>query len=164
MTPYKSGCWNKWTEKSKGIKFERDKDKPHCGDGELKLGAEFGVKPLGQNSSYDLNVNNEHWEVKKLDKDKSFRLGVSVSLEYRKLFINIYNCFDSLNHIKEKLASDSIKKYLNEIINSFNKSSGNSKTSIANGLLKDEVSETNLIQLDQLIEKLKKIAGRVLMK
>ena len=50
---YKYDTWNKWTIKSKNISFKSNNS---CGDGEQKLGYEYGIKPMGQNSSYDLDM------------------------------------------------------------------------------------------------------------
>lgn len=70
---YKNDEWNQWTSKSTHIPFKSNI--PSIGDGEQKIATEFGVQPLGQNFSYDLDIFGEKWEVKKLDSDDSFRLG-----------------------------------------------------------------------------------------
>ena len=74
MTEYHEDCWNPWTKKSSGVLFKSSTK--GTGDGEEKLAKEFGTHPLGQNSLHDLVVGGEKWEVKKLDADISFRLGV----------------------------------------------------------------------------------------
>lgn len=80
--------WNSWTSKSKSYSF--DYKEQGTGDGEFKLGAEFGVRPLGQNQQYDLLINGEKWEVKKLDLDGSFRLGV-IKSEISESNLNMLN-------------------------------------------------------------------------
>lgn len=147
--------WNPWTTKSRDIGF-KSKTKG-IGDGEEKLGKELDTEPLGQNISHDLKVGNQKWEVKKLDKDSSFRLGVSVSSRYNNLLFKVISCFYSLNGIKDALVSEFYKKKINKILNDANSQWGRSKTSILDGLLKNEVSEANLDKLNELLEDLKEV-------
>lgn len=147
--------WNQWTAKSRDIRF-KSKTKG-IGDGEEKLGKEFDTKPLGQNISHDLEIGDQKWEVKKLDVDGSFRLGVSVSSKYNSLLFRVISCFNSLNDIKDSLVSEFYREKINKILNNANTQWGKSKNSILDGLLKNEVSEANLVKINQLIEDLKEI-------
>ena len=54
LPDYKFDCWNPWTIKSAHTPFKKENT-----NGEHKLGAEFNTVPLGQNSTHDLNINNE---------------------------------------------------------------------------------------------------------
>ena len=82
---YKNDVWNNWTLKSNGIPFTSDTKS--IGDGEQKLAAEFGVTPLGQNVAYDIMVNGEKWEIKKLHKvisKTTWRPRISAIKNYRR--------------------------------------------------------------------------------
>lgn len=155
MEKYQKDSWNSWTKKSNGIPYKSSKS--YIGDGEEKLGKEFGTKPLGQNDSHDLNVNNEKWEVKKLDSGESFRLGVEIASKYNDLLYRLIGCFDTLNIVKEHLVSESFKEKIIRILDDVNTSWGISKTPILMGLYKNEVAESNLIKLNELLEELKEI-------
>jgi hypothetical protein len=155
MIKSKLDVWNPWTYKSSNVQFKSKKK--YIGDGEEKLGKEFNTQPLGQNMSYDLKVGREKWEVKKLDTDNSFRLGVSVSSNYINLQYKLINCFSNLDKVKDQLLSRFFRKKIFNVINQINSSFGSSRTSILEGLLKNELSEANLIKLNELIEELKEI-------
>jgi len=153
MKLYKIDCWNSWTSKSEDTPFE--KTIQTVGHGEQKLGKELNTEPLGQNFKYDLKVLNEKWEIKKLDKDNSFRLGVEVSSRYSSLLFSIINIFNQLELIQKLLVSDSVKKKITELSGSINNLSGQSKIKLLEGLKKDEVSESNLEKANNIIESLK---------
>jgi hypothetical protein len=155
MRQYIKNSWNTWTPKSSGIPYKSSKS--YIGDGEEKLGKEFDTKPLGQNDSHDLNINNEKWEVKKLDSGKSFRLGVEIASKYNDLLYKLIGCFDLLNIMKEHLVSEYFKKRIIRILDDANTSWGTAKTPILKGLYKNEVGELNLLKLDELLEELKEI-------
>lgn len=155
MEKYQKDSWNSWTKKSNGIPYKSTKS--YIGDGEEKLGEEFGTKPLGQNDSHDLNIKNEKWEVKKLDSDESFRLGVEIASKYNDLLYRLIGCFDTLNLVKKHLVSKLFKERIGRILDDVNTSWGKAKNTILLGLYKNEVSESNLIKLDQLLEELKEI-------
>lgn len=155
MVKYELDIWNSWTKKSSGIKFKASKS--YLGDGEEKLGKEFDSIPLGQNVSYDLEVGNEKWEIKKLDIDNSFRLGVSISSKYNILLSKIINCLNNLEKIKDELLSEFFQKKIYKIIEQVNSTFGRAKNSILEGLLKNEISEENLNKLNELLEELKAI-------
>ena len=156
---YKLDCWNPWTSKSAEIPF-KEGNKPH---GEDKLGAEFDTDPYGQNSTHDLNINNEKWEAKKLDKDGSFNLGVEAYSQFVLNFvIPVISLFKKLDGIEDKLISTSNKKEISKLIKQFHSSWRKGKksetgTTIHNGLPRGEVSESNLDKLNDLIESLKLI-------
>lgn len=54
ITCYQNDEWNCWTNKSKNTSFKSSNKE--FGDGEEKLGVEYGIKPLGQNYTYDLEM------------------------------------------------------------------------------------------------------------
>ena len=154
-------CWNSWTEKSSNVEFEFIGTESGIGHGEYKLGTEFDVKPEGQNSSHDLTVKNEKWEVKKLDSDNSIRLGVEIKADYLNIKIKVLNCFNALSKIQDQLVSGIIKEKINKIINSVNSKHGRSEMTIIDGLYRDEVSGSNFDKLDELIEELKEITHNI---
>jgi hypothetical protein len=145
--------WNTWTSTSYNIPFESS-DKQY-GDGEEKLGAEYDTAPLGQNSSYDLNIFGKRFECKKLDKDGSFRLGVEVSSMYNDTLTHISNIFNKIKTIIPYMTESLIKTKLQSILNDIEKTSAKCKTSVYNGFKKHEVSESNLELANILLEKLK---------
>ena len=155
MDKYQKNSWNLWTPKSKGVAWKSSKS--YIGDGEDKLAKEFDTSPLGQNDSHDLDINNEKWEVKKLDDAKSFRLGVEIASKYNDLLFRLINCFDTLNTVKDHLISEFLKERIIRILNDVNGSWGTAKTPILAGLLKNEVGESNLTKLEELLEELKGI-------
>ena len=155
MKKTQKDSWNPWTKKSNGVSWSSSKS--YIGDGEGKLGKEFNTIPLGQNDSYDLDINNEKWEVKKLDNDKSFRLGVEIASKYNVLLFRLIGCFDTLNTMNDYLISKFFKEKIIKILNDVDSSWGTAKTPILIGLLKNEVGGANLIKLDELLEELKEI-------
>ena len=155
MINYRKDSWNLWTKKSSGTPYKSRKR--YIGDGEEKLGKELDTNPLGQNDSHDLNVKNEKWEVKKLDIDGSFRLGVEVATKYNELLYRLIGCFDKLNKAKDYLVSEFFEEKIIRILDDVNTSWGMAKTPILVGLYKNEVSESNLKKLDELLEELKEV-------
>jgi len=151
---YEIECWNPWSKENL-TPFKSSEQS--VGDGEHKLGSEIGVHPLGQNSPFDLNVGDEYWEVKKLDDDNSFRLGVEVSASYSNLRFSVINIFSQLTLLQEMLVSTTIKNKISTIINSINSPQGRSKINILDGFQKNEVSESNLELANSLIEELKSL-------
>jgi len=149
---YKIEHWNPWTTKSDETPFKSSIDT--VGDGEQKLGKELGVTPLGQNFKYDLLVKHEKWEIKKLDDDNSFRLGVEVASSYNIILFDIINIFSKLSTIQEKLVSDTIKNEIKKVISSLNTLSGRSTTMLLDGLKKNEVSAANLEKANDIIDNL----------
>ena len=154
MSKYKLDSWNPWT-KTNTVQFKSKSNA--IGDGESKLGEEFKTKPLGQNKSYDLEVNKEKWEIKKLDDDGSFRLGVSVSTKYNDLLFRVINCYMTLTKIKDQLLSQNIKNRIMKIYDEIETAHGRAKHSIIVGLFQNELAEANLNKLNELLESLKDI-------
>lgn len=151
--PYKTDEWNIWTAKSNEIPFKTIEKS--VGDGEYKLGKEYDVAPLGQNSAYDLDVLGEKWEVKKLDSDNSFRLGVEVSSNYTPIIAGVIRILEKIVIIKDQLIDSETSKSLNTCIEKIENSSGNTKTLLLDGLRKNEVSSSNLDKANEIIETLK---------
>lgn len=146
--------WNTWTVKSLMVPFKSSENS--VGDGEQKLGAEFNVEPLGQNFTFDLEVNGERWEVKKLDSDNSFRLGVGIASHYTPIISNVISMFEKLINIKNDLLDCESGAHLKSIIYEIESNNGRSKTRLLDGLRKNEVSESNLDKANDIIEDLKK--------
>ena len=115
---YNKDAWNPWTNRSIDIPFGTTEQA--VGDGEQKLGAEYGVNPMGQNVSYDLDILGEKWEVKKLDSDNSFRLGVEVSSNYRQIINSAIRILDGIIKIEDSLeyskTADLIKDCIKKIL------------------------------------------------
>lgn len=159
---YKFDVWNAWTHRSKHIPFNKIKN--NNGDGEDKLAAEFNTKPLGQNSTHDLDVNNEKWEVKKLDTDNSFNLGVEAYSKFVLDFVvPIASLFKKLDEIEGQLISINLKQNISNLIHEFNSSWKNGRThngiTIRDGLPRGELSQNNLNKLNELIKQLKLITN-----
>lgn len=152
---YKNDNWNTWTIKSDGIPFKSTETA--VGDGEQKLGFEFEVNPLGQNFAYDLEINGERWEVKKLDSDNSFRLGVEVASHYTPIIANVIRVFEKLLYLKNEIIDSQIGEFLRVCILKIENTTGRSTTLLLDGLRKNEVSESNLDKANEIIEDLKGI-------
>jgi hypothetical protein len=152
---YDNDKWNAWTVKSVNTLFETTENA--IGSGERKLGVEFDVVPFGQNFGYDLEVNGERWEVKKLDSDNSFRLGVEVTTHYTPIISNVIRILEKLTSIQNEIIDSEIGQLLQVCINKIESTSGRSNTLLLDGLRKNEVSEANLDKADDIIEELKGI-------
>lgn len=152
---YINDNWNQWTIKSDNVSFISNQNA--IGHGEQKLGAEFDVIPLGQNFTYDLEVLGERWEVKKLDDDNSFRLGVNVATLYTPLISNLIRVLEKLIFIKQDLLECEIGNQIKSCIHRVENISGRSNTLLIDGLRKNEVSESNLNKANSIIEDLKVI-------
>lgn len=147
--------WNSWSYKSNNTNFKSSSK--FYGDGEEKLGREFDTVPLGQNYSYDLDIQNEKWECKKLDSDSSFRLGVDVFSKYIDVLLVLINIFTKLDKVFPKLLDNDIKKKTEIILQKIKETSKSCKTSLYDGLKKHEVSASNLIKANSIIKELKQI-------
>ena len=152
---YKDDQWNAWTKKSSRIKFKSSEKA--VGDGEHKLGAEYGKKPLGQNSAYDLDVSGEKWEIKKVDSDNSFRLGVEVATHYTPVIGNVIRILENVLSIKHDLLDTVSGKIVKDCIKKIENISPSCKTPLLDGLRKNEVAESNLQKANDIIEELKTI-------
>ncbi len=152
---YKNNVWNSWTKKSIKTPFETTEQA--IGDGEQKLGAEFGEKPLGQNISYDLNILGEKWEVKKLDSDNSFRLGVEVSSSYRQIIDSTTRILEQIINMETILVDSKTSDIIKDCIARIKSKSGRTNTLLINGLRKNEVSSANLEKANAIIETVKKL-------
>jgi len=149
---YNNNSWNAWTNKSDGIEFKSTEQA--VGDGEQKLGAEFDVKPQGQNVSYDLEVLGEKWEVKKMDSDNSFRLGVEIASDYRKIVDSVMKILDNIISIESRLIESENCKTIKNICKRIKSTSGRTTTLLIEGLRKDEVSAENLTKADDILSEL----------
>jgi hypothetical protein len=152
---YKNDQWNAWTEKSKKIKFKSFEKA--IGDGEHKLAEEFGKKPLGQNSAYDLDILGEKWEIKKVDSDNSFRLGVEVASQYTPVIGNVIRILESILSLKQDLFDTVSGKIVKDCLKKIETTSPSCKTPLLDGLRKNEVSVSNLQKANDIIEELKTI-------
>lgn len=150
---YSDDHWNVWTAKSRHVLFKSNQTA--IGDGEQKLAAEFDVTPLGQNVSHDLEVNGEKWEVKKMDSDHSFRLGVEVSSNYRVVINSVLRILECVLNLEEELVDSQICETIKGCIERIKSTSGQSRTPLLDGLRKNEVSESNLNKANDIIETLK---------
>lgn len=153
--PYKNNYWNPWTNKSNSVGFKSTEIA--VGDGEQKLGAEYDTIPLGQNVSYDLDILGEKWEVKKLDSDNSFRLGVEVSSSYRIIIDSVTRILEEVIYLEEFLIDSITTKNIKKCILDIKSKSGRSSTLLIEGLRKNEVSSSNLDKANDIIETLKKL-------
>ena len=146
---YKDDEWNKWTNKSDGVDFPSTEKS--IGDGEYKLGAEYDVTPLGQNYAFDLEVEYERWEVKKLDSDNSFRLGVEVSTSYTPVIANVIRILEKTLSFKDNLLDTPSRNVINDCISKIEECSASCKTPLLVGLRKNEVAASNLKKADEII-------------
>jgi hypothetical protein len=152
---YKEDDWNSWTKKSIGISFQSNEKA--IGDGEYKIGAEFDQKPLGQNFSYDLDIFEEKWEIKKMDSDNSFRLGVEIVTCYTPIIGNVIRILEKILSIRDHITNTDAGTIVKDCIDKIETISGSSKTALLDGLRKNEVSESNLGKANSIIEVLKTI-------
>ena len=152
---FNNDVWNPWTIKSAAIVFKSNETA--VGDGERKLGVEFDATPLGQNVSYDLEINNEKWEVKKLDLDNSFRLGVEVSGSYRQIIDCVTRILEAVIKIEDSLLDSEIGDQVKSCIDKIKSQSGRTSTLLIEGLRKNEVSASNLDKATDIIEELKRL-------
>jgi len=152
---YNNDAWNPWTMKSVNTSFKSTENA--IGDGEQKLGVEFDVVPFGQNFAYDLEVNGERWEIKKLDSDNSFRLGVEVATHYTPIISNVIRILEKLLYLKHEILDSEIGSLIRLCIVKIENISGRSSTFLLDGLRKNEVSESNLDKANEIIEDLKSI-------
>jgi hypothetical protein len=150
---YKNNIWNPWTAKSIDTKFETTEQA--VGDGEQKLGVEYGQKPQGQNVSYDLDILGEKWEVKKLDSDNSFRLGVEVSTSYRHIIDSVTRILEQIVNLEELLEDSKTANLIKVSIEKIKSTSGRTTTLLIDGLRKNEVSSANLDKANEIIELIK---------
>ena len=151
--------WNKWTEKSKDVKFSSSTK--GVGDGEYKIASEYNTVPSGQNVSFDLLIKGEEWECKKLDDDNSFRLGVEIDSQYISLVTHLLEILNKVKRIIPLLVDDIILEQFKEIDTLVTSTSKKCKTSLYEGLLKSEVSSSNLRKADIIIEKIKSVVNSV---
>ncbi len=154
---FENDVWNSWTKRSEHVLFKSQIK--GIGDGESKIGAEFNIEPLGQNSSYDLFVNGEKWEIKKLDSDNSFRLGIEISSYYTPIISSVIRILEKTQGLNEHLLPSETKNEYIRIINSINTKSGSSKTLLLDGLIKNEVSGSNLDKVNNIIKDLHKLTS-----
>ncbi|MFW9879006.1 MAG: hypothetical protein ACFFG0_38495 [Candidatus Thorarchaeota archaeon] len=147
--------WNEWTQRSEKVSFDYKPD--GVGKGEYKLAAEFDTIPLGQNATHDLDINNEKWECKALDTDGSFRLGVEISDQYQPFRRKVLRIFDKVGEIIPILNEDHIKTQMENIKSMIDTPSGRSKYNPYEGLIRSEVSESNLNQINSIVNELSDI-------
>jgi hypothetical protein len=110
---------------------------------------------MGQNVSYDLDILGEKWEVKKLDSDNSFRLGVEVSSNYRQIIDSVTRILDGIIKIEDSLENSKTADLIKDCIKKIKSISGRTSTLLIDGLRKNEVSSANLNKADEIIELVK---------
>jgi hypothetical protein len=152
---YQDDIWNPWTKKSAKVEFKSTEKA--VGDGEHKLGAEYGKKPLGQNSAYDLDVLGEKWEIKKVDTDNSFRLGVEVATQYTPVISSVIRILENVLSVKDDLLDSVTGKIIKACIKNIESISPSCETLLLDGLRKNEVAASNLQKANDIIEELKAI-------
>ncbi len=143
--------FHKWTDKSTGIPFKCRVN--GVGNGEKKLAAELGITipPGGQNTTYDLNHSHMGYiSVKDMSND-SCTLGTEGATDMRKVFSKIVYPF--VSWIEKFKSSCNLANMFYTVIN---KSYGSSKTTILDGIYRFELSESNLKELNEILNKLKK--------
>ena len=89
--------WKQWTKKSDDIAFKSCKN--GVGDGEEKVAHELESIVLGQNSTYDLNIDGIKYEVKKLDKQNDFNTAKNGRSVLRPILKDIDGLLDSLHEL-----------------------------------------------------------------
>ncbi len=140
---YKDDQWNAWTKKSNKVKFKSSEKA--VGDGEHKLGAEYDMKPLGQNYAYDLIVLGEKWEIKKVDSDNSFRLGVEVATHYTSVIGNVIRILENILSIKHDLLETVSGKIVKDCVKKIETIAPSCNTPVLDGLRKNEVETDEII-------------------
>lgn len=155
MENFKFDTFNEWSHKSDNVLFKSTIR--GIGDGEQKLATEYNIMPRGQNSAFDMEIDGEKWEIKKLDKDGSFRLGVDVSSKYIDYLILIINCFNKLKSIDNDLLDSNVKTEIGKIIKQIIETKARCKYTIYEGIKHHEISQSNLDKLDRVIFQLDKI-------
>jgi hypothetical protein len=142
--------WHKWSENSKGICFKSTTKS--IGNGEKKLAKELGISnPKGQNSTVDL----EHKElgnisVKDMTNDDCI-LGVEGCQSMHTIFRQIL-C--PMQTWCGKYAPDC--KYVSGIKLRMERAYGTSKITIWEGIERHELSASNLLELSNIIECIKR--------
>lgn len=147
--------WHDWTDKSKDTPFTSSKK--GTGDGELKFAAEHGTKPMGQNMTYDFNIEGKKFECKKLDEDSSFNMGVEVHQQYSLFETTMTRILDKLKELNTKLEYEPLSK----IHKNFEQIPKGGKFSIYTGFTRTEISKTNLLTLSNNIDALKTIVASI---
>lgn len=102
-------------------------------------------------------INKNKFEIKKLDSDNSFRLGVKIQKKYLPLMSNILCLFKTLIKIQNKLIQSNIKSEILNNINKITNLKNNCKTTLINGILKNEILASNLKIINEIIEYFKSI-------
>ena len=140
--------WNQWTTRSIHVDFFYKEQGE--GNGERKLAAEFLTVPKGQNYSFDILVKDEEWEIKELDDDNSHRIGVEVSSSYSVIKRHALRIIEGINNV----SSSECKCHYSNLINKLIAPQGRNRTSILEGLQKNELSESNLELTQKIITSL----------
>ena len=141
-----------WSDKSKDVPFKSTKN---CiGSGEKKLAREIYIEtPMGgQNSTIDLiHPILGSISVKNMTTGDCI-LGINGQEAIRKVFITVVDLFYSWI-IKYKNKCELAEKFYNDI----NKKYGSSTITILEGIIRWELSHSNLSKLNKILNKLKKI-------
>ena len=150
--------WYPWTTKSKTIPFESKQS--GVGHGEYKLASEYDTHIAGKNFSFDFHPNSIHGisksvEVKTLDKDNSFRIGVTSLSDCTKAIQSVIKIFDAVHIIESKLIYDSeLHRYFYQLKQDiFNDPP--QKLSLYKCFMKSEVSVANVQKTETVLESIK---------
>jgi hypothetical protein len=162
MAIIERNVWHSWNGILNKYKFRESK----CGPGEFPAACVLGSKPEGQNKSYDLQQTkysniSEFIEVKNIDKDLTFKLGVSSSHGFSKVVHIITRIFEKIEKLKNMTSEDSsfhtiIEKIYNETFMDTIKR-GRTSASLYKSFLKSEVISDKINRTDNVITTLLKL-------
>jgi hypothetical protein len=146
------GQWVAWSEKSKDVDF---KSSSKCiGNGEHKLAKELDIetKPGGQNSTVDLHHKDiGPISVKDMTSDDC-TLGTEGSQRMTRVFIKVL--YPLINWC-EKYSSQCI--HAKDVLDKLSYNSTTSKMTLIQGIERREISGSNFVKINEIIEHVKKI-------
>lgn len=150
------GQWIRWSEKSKDTDF---KSSDKCvGNGECKLAKELDIetKPGGQNSTVDLyHKDIGPISVKDMTSDDC-TLGTEGSQRMTRVFMKVL--YPLINWC-EKYSSQC--KHAKIVMDKLNEKSTKSKMTLIQGIERREISGSNFVKINDIIEQVKKIKNDI---
>ena len=152
--------WYTWTNKSDGVPFKSTQS--GVGHGEKKIASEFETTIAGKNVSFDFHPSSiggisKAIEVKTLDKDNSFRIGVTSLINCTKVIQLIIKLFDSIILIESKLCNDSKLRSTFSSIKREIYENNQRSVSLYKCFMKSEVSVSNIQKTQNIISNISKI-------